>query len=61
VLTYQASADAAFATLRTAPSGLSPAEAAARRVEYGPNRIQRTDAGAVRILLGLQIGLEDWL
>jgi sodium/potassium-transporting ATPase subunit alpha len=35
------SPDEAFATLRSAPGGLSPAEAAARRVEFGSNRIER--------------------
>ena len=33
--------DAAFATLRSAPAGLSQADAAARRLEFGPNRIER--------------------
>ena len=33
--------DEAFEALRSAPGGLSPAEAAARRVEFGPNRIER--------------------
>jgi magnesium-transporting ATPase (P-type) len=37
----QLSLDEAFATLRSAPGGLSPAEAAARRVEFGSNRIDR--------------------
>jgi calcium-translocating P-type ATPase len=31
----------AFRTLRSGPSGLSPEEAAARLVEFGPNRIER--------------------
>jgi calcium-translocating P-type ATPase len=31
----------AFATLRSSPGGMSPAEAAARLAEFGPNRIER--------------------
>jgi calcium-translocating P-type ATPase len=41
MLIHQLSLDEAFATLRSAPGGLSTAEAAARRVEFGPNRIER--------------------
>jgi calcium-translocating P-type ATPase len=41
MLIHQLSLDEAFATLRSAPGGLSPTEAAARRVEFGPNRIER--------------------
>ena len=32
--------DAAFTTLRSVPTGLSQADAAARRLEFGPNRIE---------------------
>ena len=39
MLIHQVPIDAAFATLRSGPDGLSPAEAAARRLEFGPNRI----------------------
>ena len=41
MLIYQSSREAAFAALRSGPGGLSSADAAARRVEFGPNRIQR--------------------
>jgi calcium-translocating P-type ATPase len=41
MLIHQLSLDEAFATLRSAPGGLSPTEAAARRVEFGSNRIER--------------------
>jgi calcium-translocating P-type ATPase len=40
MLIHQLPLDAAFATLRSRPTGLSAAEAAARRVEFGPNRIE---------------------
>ena len=36
--------DAVFATLRSGPAGLSSADAAARRREFGPNRIERLPA-----------------
>ena len=41
MLIHQLPLDAAFATLRSVPAGLSHAEAAARRHEFGPNRIER--------------------
>ena len=39
MLIHQVPVDAALATLRSGPDGLSPAEAASRRLEFGPNRI----------------------
>src|SRR4026208_2217713 len=41
VLIHQLPLDAAFATVRSVPTGLSQADAAARRLEFGPNRIER--------------------
>jgi hypothetical protein len=41
MLIHQLSLDGAFAALRSAPTGLSRADAAARRLEFGPNRIER--------------------
>ena len=41
MLIHQLPWDAAFATLRSAPTGLSKQEAAARSVALGPNRIER--------------------
>ena len=41
MLIQQLALDAAFATLRSVPTGLSEADAAARRLEFGPNRIER--------------------
>ncbi|HEU4893339.1 MAG TPA: cation-transporting P-type ATPase [Vicinamibacterales bacterium] len=41
MLTHQLPLDAAFAALRSTPTGLSGVEAAARRAEFGPNRIER--------------------
>ena len=41
MLIHQLPLDAAFATLRSGPTGLSHADAAARRLELGPNRIER--------------------
>jgi calcium-translocating P-type ATPase len=41
MLIHQLALDAAFSTLRSGPAGLSDAEAAARRLEFGPNRIER--------------------
>ena len=38
---HQVSTDEAFATLRSAPSGLSSAEAERRHFEYGPNRVRQ--------------------
>ena len=38
---HQLPLDAAFATLRSRAAGLSPDEAASRRREFGPNRIER--------------------
>ena len=41
MLIQQLALDAAFATVRSAPTGLSESDAAARRLEFGPNRIER--------------------
>jgi sodium/potassium-transporting ATPase subunit alpha len=41
VLIHQTALDAAFVTLRSAPTGLSQEQVAARRIEVGPNRIER--------------------
>jgi len=41
MLIHQLSLDAAFATLRSSPAGLSHADALARRREFGANRIER--------------------
>ena len=41
MLIHQLPLDAAFATLRSVPAGLSHADAAARRLEFGQNRIER--------------------
>ena len=41
MLIHQLSLDAAFATLRSTPAGLSHAEVLARRREFGANRIER--------------------
>jgi sodium/potassium-transporting ATPase subunit alpha len=40
VLIHRLPLDAAFATLRSTPAGLSGAEATSRRLEFGPNRIE---------------------
>jgi hypothetical protein len=41
MLIHQLPLDGAFAALRSAPTGLTRAEAAARRLEFGLNRIER--------------------
>ena len=41
MLIHQLPLDAALSTLRSAPAGLSRADAAARRLEFGPNLIER--------------------
>jgi calcium-translocating P-type ATPase len=41
MLIHQLPPNEAFTTLRSAPDGISPVEAAARLVEFGPNRIER--------------------
>ena len=41
MLIHQLPLDAAFAALRSGADGLTSAEAAARRIEFGPNRIER--------------------
>jgi hypothetical protein len=41
MLIHQLPLDAALSTLRTSAAGLSHADAANRRVEFGPNRIER--------------------
>ena len=52
MLIHQLHLDAAFATLRSTPSGLSHADAASRRHEFGSNRIERLPQTpfAVRLL-----------
>jgi calcium-translocating P-type ATPase len=52
MLIHQLPLEAAFATLRSRPAGLSSTEAAARRLEFGPNRIERlpTTPVAIRFL-----------
>ena len=47
MLIHQLPLDAAFSTLRSAPGGLSRTDAAARRVEFGPNRIERLSRAPV--------------
>ena len=44
MLIHQLALDGALATLRSTPAGLSSATAAARRLEFGPNRIERLKA-----------------
>ena len=41
MLIHQLPLDAALSTLRSTPAGLSRADATARRLEFGPNRIER--------------------
>jgi magnesium-transporting ATPase (P-type) len=41
MLIHQLPLDAALATLRSTPAGLSRSDASARRLEFGPNRIER--------------------
>jgi calcium-translocating P-type ATPase len=41
MLIHQLHLDAAFATVRSAPAGLSQTDVDARRLEFGPNRIER--------------------
>ena len=41
MLIHQVSLDEAFSLLRSAPTGLSSQEAATRRLEFGPNRIEQ--------------------
>jgi magnesium-transporting ATPase (P-type) len=41
MLIHQLPVDAALATLRSTPAGLSRPDASARRLEFGPNRIER--------------------
>ena len=41
MLIHQLPLDAALSTLRSTPAGLSQADAADRRLEFGPNRIER--------------------
>jgi len=51
MLIHQLPLDVVFATLRSAPQGLSPEEAAKRRVEFGPNRIERLPQTPVAVRL----------
>ena len=51
MLIHQLPLDAAFATLRSAPEGLSCADAASRRAEFGPNRIERLPSTPLAIRL----------
>ena len=41
MLIHQLPLDAAFSTLRSTPAGLSREDATARRLEFGPNRIEQ--------------------
>jgi len=41
MLIHQLPLDAALSTLRSTPAGLSRVDATARRLEFGPNRIER--------------------
>jgi len=41
MLIHQLPVDRAFSTLRSTPAGLSAAEASARQLEFGPNRIEQ--------------------
>jgi magnesium-transporting ATPase (P-type) len=52
MLIHQLALDEAFATLRSVPTGLSEADAARRRAEFGSNRIERLPSTplAVRFL-----------
>ncbi len=47
MLIHQLPLDVAFATLRSTPAGLASAEASARHVEFGPNRIERLPTAPV--------------
>jgi sodium/potassium-transporting ATPase subunit alpha len=47
MLIHQLPVETAFATLRSGPDGLSAADAAARRAEFGPNTIDRVPAPSV--------------
>jgi calcium-translocating P-type ATPase len=47
MLIHQLPLDAAFATLRSTPVGLSRTEAASRWLEFGPNRIERLPSSPV--------------
>ena len=49
MLIHQLLLDEAFTTLRSARGGLSSAEAAARLVEFGPNRIERLSGTSLTI------------
>ena len=55
MLIQQLPPDAAFATLRSAPTGLSRAEAAARRLEFGPNRIEHLPSTSLLVRLVSQV------
>jgi calcium-translocating P-type ATPase len=54
MLIHQLPLDAAFATVRSAPTGLSQADATARRLEFGPNRIERLAQTPVAVRLARQ-------
>jgi calcium-translocating P-type ATPase len=49
MLIHQLPLDAAFAAVRTGPTGLSRADAEARRIEFGPNRIERLPQAPVTV------------
>jgi calcium-translocating P-type ATPase len=54
MLIHQLPLDSAFATVRSAPTGLSEADATARRLEFGPNRIERLAQTPVAVRLARQ-------
>jgi sodium/potassium-transporting ATPase subunit alpha len=51
MLIHQFPLDAAFAAVRSAPTGLSQPDATARRLEFGPNRIERLAGTPVAVRL----------
>jgi sodium/potassium-transporting ATPase subunit alpha len=51
MLIHQLPLDAAFAAVRSGPIGLSHADATARRLEFGPNRIERLAQTPVAVRL----------
>jgi len=63
MLIQQLSLDAAFATLHSRPTGLSRADVASRRLEFGPNRIERLPATPLLVqfvsLAGAPCGSDD--
>jgi calcium-translocating P-type ATPase len=51
MLIHQIPLDAAFGALRSTPEGLSQAEAASRRIEFGPNRVEHLPSTPVAVRL----------